>query len=45
MPQASNNFKFYKIKDMMPFMPQMANMIPTARGGRNLPPKGFGGFP
>jgi len=33
---------------MMPFMmPNMgaANMVPTARGGRNPPPRGFGGFP
>lgn len=27
--------------NMMPFMMPMAPMMPTQRGGRNLPPKGF----
>jgi len=31
---------------MMPFMGQMGNnTMTTTRGGRNLPPRGFGGFP
>jgi len=33
---------------MMPLMMPnagMMNFMPTARGGRNLPPKGLGGFP
>jgi hypothetical protein len=31
---------------MMPFMGQMGNnTMTTGRGGRNLPPRGFGGFP